>query len=162
MKYLTVILFALSAPMLASAQAGEILNGSVQAVDGAHLRISGRTVRLAGIITPKLKTRCLWKGKTLRDCGRMARAAVSDLTAAAHVTCEKDARLGGWRCLSDGYDISEGLIHAGWARPLRGAPPAWFTQETRAREKRLMLWAAKTPDGKDFMHFLARTTSRSR
>ena len=159
MKIFSALLvsLALSAP---PALARDVLRGPAEAVDGSHLRIMERTVRLAGIVAPGLRTPCLWKGKTPRDCGRMARAAVSDLTAGAQVICREDSSLGGWRCLSDGYDISEGLIHAGWARPVKGAPEEWHDEERRARRKGLMLWRATTLDGESFMEHLAASTDK--
>jgi len=146
----------------APAVAGERLSGAATAVDGRHLRLNGKLIALAGIAAPALDAKCLWRGKTVRACGRMARAAMRDLTVAAKVTCFPDRDRGGWRCQADGYDLAEGLIHAGWAIPAPGAPARWLDEKRRAKARRLMLWRARTLAGEDFLPALARKIRREK
>ncbi len=138
------------------ARAGDTgrLRGAAQVIDATRLVIRGRTIILAGIIAPSLQSPCLWKGRRRMNCGRMARAALMDLTAGATVTCGRDAALGGWRCRVGGYDLGEGMIHAGWALPAPSAPPAWRAQGEEARRDRRMLWQARALNGKSFMEIL--------
>jgi endonuclease YncB( thermonuclease family) len=59
----------------------------------------------------------------MRDCGRIARAGLMDLTAGGQVTCvPAPGHPGTSLCRSDGYDLSEGMVHTGWAQASPDAP----------------------------------------
>ncbi len=149
-RHALAVLFATAFPAL-SVQAAGRLSGAAMPLDALHLRLGSHVVKLAGIAAPALDAKCLWKGKTRLPCGRMARAALRDLTAGATVVCHHDTALRGFRCRAAGYDLAEGLVHAGWAIPLPGAPTRWFAEKRRARARQLMLWRARTFDGRPFM-----------
>jgi len=123
--------------------AGEILRGRATAVDGEILAVAGREVRLAGIEAPPLGDKCPFRGRAI-DCGLVARAQLADLTAGATVVCEtlnrEQAAIPFARCEAGGYDISEGMIHTGWARVGKRAPARYRDVEQAARLAGRGLW----------------------
>ncbi len=160
-RHALAVLIATAFPALATQAAGRLFGPAIP-LDATHLRLGSQVVKLAGIAAPALDIKCLWKGRTALPCGRMARAALRDLTAGATVMCHHDGNLHGLRCQADGYDLAEGLIHAGWAIPLPGAPARWFAEKRRARARRLMLWRATTLNGRPFMAALAPSDADAR
>ena len=109
-------------------------------IDGARMIVAGKKITLTGIVVPALKTMCTLRRAPL-DCGRLARAGLQDLVIGAPVSCTR-VRGGTWRCLSGGYDLSYGLIHAGWARPVAGAPAIYRAKVRDARAHNRGLWQA--------------------
>ena len=108
--------------------ADSISSKAFTVVDGNRLSINGRTIRLTGIIAPEPGRMCVLFGKE-RDCGIIAKAGLSDLTAGATIVCHKAADVEGapaHRCTAGGYDLSEGMVYTGWAVPLEGAPKAYW------------------------------------
>ena len=138
-----------------AAYAGDALKGTAQAIDGARLTVAGMEVRLADIVVPEMGSECLVSGKTL-DCGRLAWAGLMDITAGAQVICRK-AGEHAHRCAADGYDLSYGQLHAGWAVVIDGAPDAYKSKMNEARERKRGLWAARdVSNAKPFASLLTR------
>ncbi|MGI9414182.1 MAG: thermonuclease family protein [Hyphomicrobiales bacterium] len=115
---------------------------SFTVVDGNRIAVSGKELRLDGIVAPDLGRQCVLGGKA-RDCGAIARAGLLDLTAGATVTCRKAGILDGaptHRCTADGYDLSECMVYTGWAVPLEGAPKVYWNVLKGARERPRGFW----------------------
>lgn len=107
---------------------------------GQTLELGGTRYRLYGIDVPQPGDMCHLRG-ALRDCGRLARAALMDLTAGAVVVCSPSpAGTRGSRCLADGYDLSEGMVYTGWAKARPEAPKRLSRLMSEARRKRRGLW----------------------
>ncbi len=124
-----------------------VVSGAAEVLDGQTVALGGRSLRLEGIAAPAPGQPCLLRGAK-RDCGVIAAAALKDLTAGARVACRLRGRFApdGTRyalCEADGYDLSEGMVHAGWARaePSRGA--RYGALEARARAKKRGMWRAE-------------------
>ena len=148
MKRILTMLFILAALPAAAAQQ---LTGEARVVDAATLSIDGRSVRLYGIATPVLGDMCPLRGTRI-DCGHIAATALMDLVAGTRITCtildgEREPPLA--RCLSGGYDLSEGMVYTGWARPLPEAPANLRDAEKAAREGRHGLWRGAFPPAVD-------------
>ena len=143
-----ILLLILSQIIVASA-AAEMLSGPFTVIDAANLRVAGQLVRLQGIAAPKPGDRCPFRNVTIQ-CGRIATTALLDLTAGASVSCQthggpdaKGVHLA--TCTANGYDLSEGMVHTGWARPAKGAPAHYRKVEASARKRGRGLWRGEFP-----------------
>ena len=131
-----------------NAWAGQSLTASaIVANSGNSLVIQGKTIQLYGISVAKLGAFCDEQKKKY-DCGLMARSSLLDLTAGATVSCQlSGAKLtpNTYKCLANGYDISEGMIYTGWATPTSDAPKLFETLALKAKQRRLGMWRLKLP-----------------
>jgi endonuclease YncB( thermonuclease family) len=131
---LSIFLLLLAVPAMA---------GEVTVIDGQTLEVDGRTYRLTGIAAPAMGETCRVLGHE-RDCGLIARAQLLDLTAGAKVECRAEAAGPATaRCLSNGYDLSAGMVHTGWAR---ATAAAYVEIEAKARAARRGMWRPDAPD----------------
>ncbi|MCG8691124.1 MAG: thermonuclease family protein [Minwuiales bacterium] len=123
------------------AAAADDLTGPATVIDGETLQVAGARLRLAGIDAPEPEQRCRRAGRAL-DCGQIAASQLADITAGATVVCRPagpvraGARLA--TCNSDGYDLSYGMVYAGWAFA-DGSP--YRSAESEARSARRGIWA---------------------
>ncbi|MFQ5347352.1 MAG: thermonuclease family protein [Rhodothalassiaceae bacterium] len=134
-----------------AAIAGDRVAGEARVEDAATVVVGGQRLRLYGIATPVPGDMCPLRGTRI-DCGHVAATALMDLVAGARVVCEtldETADPPRARCLSEGYDLSEGMVYTGWARPLPDAPPALHAAESQAREGRHGLWRGAFPPAVD-------------
>ncbi|MDP7548593.1 MAG: thermonuclease family protein [Alphaproteobacteria bacterium] len=143
-----ILLVILGYLIIAPAMAGTI-SGPVEVVDAATLRIGGQLVRLNGIAAPKPGDQCLMRGRQI-PCGRVATTALKDLTAGMVVRCQTHGRAGPRgvilaTCAADDYDLSEGMIYTGWARPDKRATARYREVEKAARKRRRGLWRGEFP-----------------
>jgi endonuclease YncB( thermonuclease family) len=142
-----ILLFVLSHLIIGPALAGT-LSGPVEVIDAATLRIGGQTVRLSGIAAPKPGDHCAMRGMTI-PCGRVATTALKDLTAGMVVSCQTrgQPRRGVVMatCTADDYDLAEGMIYTGWARPDKRAAARYREVEKAARKHRRGLWRGEFP-----------------
>jgi endonuclease YncB( thermonuclease family) len=135
------LLAALSGPTALAEVAGP-----PRVIDGDTLEVQGTAIRLYGIDAPELGQTCRI-GTRSYDCGRIARAALLDLTAGADVTCKLapagagDIRIG--RCTAEGHDLSEGMTYTGWALASRQASERYVVFEERARAAGRGLWKGR-------------------
>jgi len=136
-----IIAVASSATALAD---GMTTTGAPRVIDGRTMEVAGKQVTLAHIAVPPIGGACHWRGKPF-DCGELARAGLMDLTAGAIVSCRSAA--GGHICMSGGYDLAFGLVHAGWAVPLADAPQAYFDKMREAERRGRGLWSAVDNSG---------------
>ncbi len=139
--YLVLPLFLLLSPA-ASAQADR-LAGRPAVIDARTLAFDGRRVRLAGITAPRPGETCP-RGSRTFDCGRVAATALQDLFVGSSVECrllgEREDGTELARCASAGYDLSEGMVYTGWARPNKTAPARYRQVERDARARRRGIW----------------------
>jgi endonuclease YncB( thermonuclease family) len=97
-------------------------DNETRVIDGGRIAVAGIDHILYGISAPEPGVRCRLRGR-MRDCGRIARAGLMDLTAGGQVACAPSpAHPGKSLCRSDGYDLSEGMVHTGWAQAAPDAP----------------------------------------
>jgi len=153
MRVLTVILmlaglwqFA-AAPSLAQTEEGAKFEGSAEVVSATTLKVEGTLLRLYGIAAPQQGETCRLNGRRI-DCGHIAATQLMDLTAGATVTCEIRANETDpptARCLAGDYDLSEGMVYTGWARPLVFAPDHLKQAQVTARERSNGLWSGEFP-----------------
>ena len=144
-----ILLFILSHFVVAPA-AAEMLSGPVKVIDAANLRVGGQLVRLQGIAAPESGDRCPLRTVTIK-CGRIATTALMDLTAGAKVQCEPHGKPNAKgvylaTCKANGYDLSEGMVYTGWARPVKGSPKRYRAIEAGARKRGRGLWRGDFPD----------------
>lgn len=116
-------------------------------LDGDTLELDGRVIDLVGIDAPEFGQLCRRAGVAV-DCGMIARTQLLDLTAGAAVSCDLAAAVvrPGWptiaACQVGGYDLSEGMLHTGWALipPDVSAPQRYARVEAGARDEKRGLW----------------------
>lgn len=128
----------------------ETLSGPVKVLDATNMRVGTQLVRLYGIAAPTAGDRCALRTVTIK-CGRIATTALMDLTAGVEVTCEthgdpNDKGVHLATCKAKGYDLSEGMVYTGWARPIKGAPAHYAQVEAGAKKRGRGLWKGKFPD----------------
>ncbi|MDA1098163.1 MAG: thermonuclease family protein [Proteobacteria bacterium] len=143
-----ILLFVLSHLIIAPTLAGTI-SGPVEVIDAATLRVGGKIVRLSGIAAPGPDDQCTLRGMNFA-CGRVATTALMDLTAGAEVSCQTHGPSGVSgvilaTCAASGYDLSEGMIYTGWARPDQRATARYHEVEKSARNRRRGLWRGEFP-----------------
>lgn len=151
-----VILLTLAATGHVARAGGDVYRGPVTVVDGNTLAFGARRVRLFGSDAPDLGQSC-WYHKRRFACGKVARDALMDLLTAQRVVCRAvGAKAGGGRddagrvrvrCLADGYDVAENMVHTGWAVATRGAAgplvARYAVTERKARKARRGLWRGR-------------------
>ncbi|MEE9139262.1 MAG: thermonuclease family protein [Alphaproteobacteria bacterium] len=134
-----VLILVLSVPLASHAD----MVGAPTVIDGDTLELQGRRFDLYGIDAPEIDQTCTAGDKSY-PCGIVARAALMDLTAGASVECTVRAREEDGRtlatCLSDGYDLAEGLAHTGWGLADRKVTERYVPTESRARDAGRGLW----------------------
>ncbi len=126
-----------------SAHAGQIaLNNDVRFIDGNNLVINGKAIKLYAIKVPGLGTFCDAK-KQKYDCGKISRSSLMDMSAGAKIICKQAPAphsQNKYKCLSNGYDLSEGMVYTGWATPLETAPQLFKKLAREAKEKHRGMW----------------------
>lgn len=126
----------------------ETLAGAVKVIDATTLSVAGQVVRLHGIKAPAAGDVCPFRDRTI-PCGEVAATALMDLTAGARVTCESHGLVDGVKvatCSAGGYDLSEGMVYTGWARPLAGAPARYLAAQKKAQRRNNGLWQGQFPN----------------
>lgn len=92
---------------------------AVRVGDGDTFRMSGRTIRLAGIDAPELAQTCSAADGREWPCGREARGRLAELVAATGLQCEERAtdryRRALAVCRTQAGDIGEAMVRAGLA-----------------------------------------------
>lgn len=138
---------AVSGPASAQLEKGARLEGPAEVVSASTLKIEGTLLRLYGIAAPQQGESCPLNGRRI-DCGHIAATQLMDLTAGATVTCdirEHETDPPTARCLAGDYDLSEGMVYTGWARPLVFAPDQLKQAQETARERGNGLWKGDFP-----------------
>jgi endonuclease YncB( thermonuclease family) len=141
------ILLLLSLPLAIASAKAEPIIGPAKVIDAATLRVAGQVFRLHGIAVPAPGDDCPMRGRTI-PCGKVAATALMDLTAGAKVRCTPRAEAAGATvatCTAGGYDLSEGMVYTGWARPTAAAPARYREVERGARKRQRGLWRGDFP-----------------
>lgn len=116
------------------------ITGTPTIIDGETLEVGGKRFRLWGIDAPDPRQTCVIR-KREYNCGRISTTALMDLVAGVNVTCRPVAKSKGVaRCYAGGYELSEGMIHTGWALAMPRDHARFAPIEKRAAAKRHGLW----------------------
>ena len=129
---------------VAANAAGVLLQGTPKVVLGDVLDVDGKRVRLIGIDAPERRQKCRAASGRESDCGHIAVTALMDLTAGVAVRCELTDQivddLPVAICKAGGYDLSEGMVHAGWALASPGNQTIYSKIEKTARKAKHGMW----------------------
>ncbi len=128
---------------VAGAHAQTATVGSPEIVDGETVRLAGKTFRLYGIDAPDLAQRCEIRGRTY-NCGRVSMTALMDLVAGVNIRCVPRPGVTGSpvmaNCFATGYDLSEGMVHTGWALAMPRDGTKYARIEATAKKAKRGLW----------------------
>ena len=119
-----------------------VSDNDVGFVDGATLTIKGKSFELYAIKAPQLGSYCNPRLKKY-DCGLISKSALMDMSVGATIVCSRAPapyNTEKYKCLSDGYDLSEGMVYTGWAIPLETAPDLFKKLAHEAKEKPRGMW----------------------
>jgi endonuclease YncB( thermonuclease family) len=153
-----VIGAAIRATVLALALAGLLpglvraqVEGTPRILDGATLEIAGQRFRLHGIAVPALDQACR-RAKQEYPCGKVARAALWDLTGGLDVRClpvPAAAEAGGGgdavpaTCTAGGTDLNQSMVETGWALADRTVSEDYVAPEEDAEAAGRGLWSGE-------------------
>ncbi len=120
-------------------QAGEY-RGPATVIDGETLTVEGTRFRLWGIDAPDIRQTCRL-GDRSYPCGRISATALMDLVVGGPVECRTvDEVPGVARCWAGGYELSEGMVHTGWALAMPRDHTRFAPIEKQAEAARRGLW----------------------
>ena len=122
-----------------SATAADV-TGTPKIIDGETLEVRGKRFRLAGIDAPDPRQTCFIRNREY-NCGRISTTALMDLVAGVKVRCKAvDEKPGVARCWAGSYELSEGMVHTGWALAMPRDHKRFAPIERRAAAARRGLW----------------------
>jgi len=131
---------------IASIEAQTATVGPPEVIDGETVRLGGKTFRLHGIDAPDIAQTCEIRGRAY-NCGRVSMTALMDLVAGVEIRCvARPGATGGpvpANCFAAGYDLSEGMVHTGWALAMPRHGTKYAGIEARARKAGRGLWQGK-------------------
>lgn len=127
---------------VAPAAARAEVSGPPRVIDGETLEVAGRRFRLVGIDAPDPAQTCEIRGRRY-GCGEVSRTALMDLVAGVEVRCVPKKGTAFANCYAGGYDLSEGMVHAGWALAMPRAGTKYARIERRAEKAQRGLWQGK-------------------
>lgn len=120
--------------------------GAPEVIDGETLRIGATTFRLHGIDAPDPAQTCEIRGRVY-NCGRVSTTALMDLVAGVSVRCvpRRDTTMSPVTalCFATGYDLSEGMVHTGWALAMPRDGTKYARIEAKAKKAKRGLWKGK-------------------
>lgn len=114
-----------------------------QVLSGDKIQLGAITYCLKGIDAPEIGQSCNLKNGNPFDCGHIAKTALMDLTAGAKITCRGGTKLAECTvgsCTAGGFDLSQNMVHTGWAL---STEPKFAAIQARAKEKKHGLWKGK-------------------
>ncbi len=116
------------------------ITGVPKIIDGETLVVGGKRFRLWGIDAPDPRQTCTIRRRDY-NCGRISATALMDLVAGVHVTCRPvKGATDVARCYAGGYELSEGMVHTGWALAAPRDHARFAPIEKRAAMARRGLW----------------------
>ena len=145
-KSLSLTLASLVMFFSVTAHAQQIVSDNdVGFIDGGTLTIKGEALVLYAIKAPALGSYCNPRLKKY-DCGLISKSSLMDMSAGAKITCSPAPAPHNkkYKCLSNGYDLSEGMVYTGWATPLETAPDLFKKLAREAKQKRRGMWRILT------------------
>lgn len=121
--------------------------GRANALTGDTLKISGKSVKLAGIEAPEAGQRCAGaSGSRSWRCGRAARDALAKLLRGQDITCklagEDESGLRLATCVAGEKDIAADLVRTGQVFAVPGFFARYSNVEQEARDARVGIWRA--------------------
>ncbi|MCH7542204.1 MAG: thermonuclease family protein [Proteobacteria bacterium] len=136
-------IIALALILLSAGSALAEMTGPAKAIEGDVIEIGGERLRLFGIDAPEPEQSCTILGNSI-DCGHIAKTALMDLTAGATVVCrptgKKRRGLAVATCSVDGFDISENMVHTGWALADPEDGSRYLAKQQEAKRAKRGLW----------------------
>lgn len=138
---LLAVAMLLAGSAVASAEDPKVVEGDAQVVDAGTLVVDGTTLRLADIVAPGPRQKCL-DGALPWLCGAAARQHLIRLIGDRPVRCEVK-KPGVASCIAGQHDLSGAMVHDGWAVAEKGAE-VYQDLEVEARAAKRGLWE-KTP-----------------
>ena len=127
----------------AAAMAETATVGLPEVVDGETVRVDGKTFRLYGIDAPDIAQTCEIRGRAY-NCGRVSMTALMDLVAGVSIRCVPRRGTAASpilaNCFATGYDLSEGMVHTGWALAMPRGGTKYARIEARAKNAKRGLW----------------------
>ena len=121
-----------------AARAQQIVTGTVsQVMDGDTLRMGDQKIRLWGADALERTQTCINSQGRVWACGEAARAALADAVMAKTITCTVRGtsydRLVA-RCESQGVDLSQMMVRAGWSFDCARYSRSAYAQHQRAAQ----------------------------
>ncbi len=113
---------------------------SFEVLSGDMIRVGKTTYCLKGIDAPELGQICKRGNGRDYDCGHIAKTALMDLTAGVNVKCSggiKQESCVTGSCEAGGFDLSQNMVHTGWAL---STEPRFASVQTQAKVKKHGLW----------------------
>jgi endonuclease YncB( thermonuclease family) len=113
---------------------------SFEVLSGDMIRVGKTTYCLKGIDAPEIGQICKHGNRRDYDCGHIAKTVLMDLTAGSNVKCssgmkQKSCIIGS--CEAGGFDLSQNMVHTGWAL---STEPRFARIQTQAKAKKHDLW----------------------
>jgi len=116
------------------------ITGAPTIIDGETLEVGGKRFTLWGIDAPDPRQTCIIRRRDY-NCGRISTTALMDLVAGVNVTCRPvKGTTNVARCYAGGYELSEGMIHTGWALAMPRDHARFAPIEKKAATARRGLW----------------------
>jgi endonuclease YncB( thermonuclease family) len=123
LKIFLIALTTVSVGMFLASTPGSAVSltfkGKAVVLSGDSLSVGGTVLRLKGIDAPEKRQLCRVANGRAFDCGLVSKTALMDLTVASTVFCRLTGAtlddLPEVKCSAGGYDLSEGMVHTGWA-----------------------------------------------
>lgn len=119
-------------------QAQQTVSGTVtQVMDGDTLRLGDQKIRLWGADALERTQTCVNRQARTWACGEAARAALADAVMSKTITCTVRGRSFDRlvaRCESQGVDLSQMMVRAGWSFDCARYSRSEYAQHQRAAE----------------------------
>ncbi len=170
--YFTIRKGSVSLPSFASFNPfmAKPVEGRATVLAGDIIRISGTTIRLAGIEAPELNQKCMGPNRKPWPCGDAARSAAERIVKAKTVRCDlsgtDDAGRSLGSCLTvntgTSQNVAEELVRAGAVFAAGGLFSSLSGIEADARAKKLGLWKGEAERPADYRTMLWDTAATPR
>lgn len=143
LSYFLATLISAIPSLTGAAMAETATVGLPEVIDGETVRVAGQTFRLYGVDAPDIAQTCKIRGRTY-NCGRVSMTALMDLVAGVRIRCvpRRDRATSPIlaNCFATGYDLSEGMVHTGWALAMPRGGTKYAGIEARAKIAKRGLW----------------------
>lgn len=144
---LSAVLFGMSLVPNWGNAASLTVKGKPEILTGDSLSVAGTDLRLKGIDAPEKGQLCRVASGRVYDCGLVSKTALMDLTVATTVTCRLTGgtldNLPEAKCSAGGYDLSEGMVHTGWALAWPKSGTKYSTVQITAQKAGNGMWRGK-------------------